>query len=247
MNKLSLIRVEFIKFKRSSVLYPMILLPLFSVIFGAINFYYNQSVLTNEWISLWTQVYLFYGSFFFPCLIGIICAYSYNNEFKNGGLKLLLTSSYDFIKIIMAKLFVVVILIFIVQIYFLILYYSFGYLFNFKMAIPFGIINWVMLISLFSISMITLFMFVALVTKSFATTVIVSLLFGIISFFVVAQNIIPELGYIFAYTKIAVAMNNNYQNIYYSNMEFVYMISWVLIISLIFVYLQNINLHKKIR
>ena len=40
----------------------------------------NLGLLTSEWYSLWTQVTLFYATFFFPPLIGTYCAFLWRYE-----------------------------------------------------------------------------------------------------------------------------------------------------------------------
>ena len=71
MKLSNVIKSELIKLKKSYIFIPMIVLPILSIIVGDANFYLNQEVLSKEWYSLWTQVGLFYGDFFYPVTIGI--------------------------------------------------------------------------------------------------------------------------------------------------------------------------------
>ena len=62
---------EILKLKGSKIALPVILLPLISVLLGSGNFVANPHELVNGWYSLWTQVALFYGYFFYPIIISI--------------------------------------------------------------------------------------------------------------------------------------------------------------------------------
>ncbi len=223
--------MEFAKFKRSRVLFPITLLPLFSVLYGSINYYFNKEILINEWISLWTQVYLFYGLFFYPCLVGIICAYSWFNEYKADGIKLLLTSSHSFIKIVFSKTAVVMGLLLLSQIYFLGLFYLSGRLFNFQMSFSLDFIKWLIIITLLSVLYVSVDMYISLKLKSFSITVIIGLLIGIFCFFGVTQNVFEELRYILASSLLSLEMNNNFVDISFGVMEWLKMIAYTLLFS----------------
>ncbi len=60
------ISVELMKLRRSRIWLILMILPIISVLIGSVNFYLNQGVLKYEWYSLWSQVSLFYGEFFYP-------------------------------------------------------------------------------------------------------------------------------------------------------------------------------------
>ncbi len=244
---MEILKVEFLKFKRSSVIYPLLFLPLVSILYGSLNYYGNKEVLTNEWISLWTQVYLFYGSFFFPSLIGILCAYSWNNEYKSRGINLILTSKYSFSKIIFAKIIVVMTFMLLTQVYFLCLFYISGSSFNFNSNFTFDFIKWAFIIICFSIVYVVIEMYVFLKTKNFAITVIFSLLFGVMTFFAVSQQYFMEIGYLLASAKISLYMNNHFSEIYFSPYEMLKMVFYTISVCVLFVYLQIRQLEKNIR
>ncbi|MDO5715315.1 MAG: ABC transporter permease [Tissierellia bacterium] len=72
---MKIVSCEFLKLKKSGVFLPLLVIPLISILFGGFNYYNNIEILTREWYSLWTQIYFFYGIFFFPVIIGVICSY----------------------------------------------------------------------------------------------------------------------------------------------------------------------------
>lgn len=79
-----MLKLEFKKIKIINILLVSLIIPLLANAFGLINFMGNRETLTNEWQSLWTQVSLFYLSFFFIPLIAIIIASLWAPEHKAG-------------------------------------------------------------------------------------------------------------------------------------------------------------------
>lgn len=204
---MTLLKIECLKLRRARLWLPLLILPLLSVLYGSINFAGNQEILKSQWLSLWTQVYLFYGSFFFPCMIGIVCAYIWYGEHKHNNLKLLLTSAYSLNQIIWAKMLVAFGLVMLSQVYFMALYSLSGFFFHFTMAYPLELILWALVASLFSLALVAIQSYLSLVVKSFAPPVALSMLIGLGGFILSAQNIFPELGYLLASSKLASLMN----------------------------------------
>ncbi|MDU5324090.1 MAG: hypothetical protein E6149_05405, partial [Peptoniphilus harei] len=66
-----MLKIELKKLKLFSLLTTVLIIPLLANIFGVINYLLNREVLKNQWQSLWTQVSLFYFSFFYIPLIAI--------------------------------------------------------------------------------------------------------------------------------------------------------------------------------
>lgn len=65
----SLLAAEAIKLKRSSVWVVAVLLPLLAVITGTFNFYGNRETIPQTWVSLTSQMTLFYSMMF--CSLGV--------------------------------------------------------------------------------------------------------------------------------------------------------------------------------
>lgn len=204
---MKLLKIELMKLKGSWIWLPLLVLPLISVIYGSMNYAGNQSVLQKEWLSLWTQVYLFYGMFFFPSLIGVVCAFIWHSEHKHNSLKLLLTSAFSFGELIWAKVIVAFGLILLSQVYFLVLYGVSGLFFHFKTVFPLELLFWAFVTSLFSLPLVFIQTYLSLRIKSFAPPVALSMLLGIFAFLMGVQNILPELNYLFASAKMASYIN----------------------------------------
>ena len=243
---MNLIRLEFLKLKQSKIYLPLIGLPLFAVIFGSINFSYNQAILQREWVSLWTQVFLFYGSFFYPFVVVLCLAFIWRQEHRHHGIRLLLSAAYSEGQIILAKIMTAFIVICLSQLWFILLYFSAGSLFNFESAMPLGIAGWLGWVTLFSVVMMCIQSYLSLRFDSFAIPVAISLATGILSFFLASQQRIEILSYLFVSAKLSLAMNNQYPNIDVSGAEWFKMIATSLLIFVLFYYLQ-IAYFRKLR
>lgn len=241
-----MIRIEFKKLKNSKLFLPIILLPIFSVGYGTVNYYINREILNLEWISLWTQVYLFYGLIFFPALIGIVCAYIWNNEHKNNDFKLLFSSSKSFYNIILSKICVVFIISFIIQIYFLILFNISGSFLNFNSQFPFEILYFIIIINLFNISIICIQCYLSLKINSFAIPVALSIVYALLGMLTAAFAKIPELKYIFSNANMTFVMNHfPYKS--FSKLEYFKMMTYNFLLTIFFIKLQVRELKNKLK
>ena len=68
------------KFKHSVIYLAFIAIPIIPAIMGTFNYLQNLELLKSGWYSLWTQITLFYASFFYAPLIGIYCSYTWRLE-----------------------------------------------------------------------------------------------------------------------------------------------------------------------
>ncbi|SHF06979.1 ABC transporter permease [Anaerotignum propionicum] len=98
------ISAEWMKLHHSHIWIILMILPILSVLIGSANFYMNQGVLTKEWYSLWSQVGLFYGEFFFPILIAICCAYMWRLEHHNKNWNMIMTAPVSTTSIFLSKI-----------------------------------------------------------------------------------------------------------------------------------------------
>ncbi|RVU55557.1 ABC transporter permease [Anaerosphaera multitolerans] len=240
---------EFKKLKGSKIVIPMLLLPLFSVIFGSINYYGNLEVLQSEWVSLWTQTYLFYGFIFFPVLSAVYCAYSWNGEHRHNNFKLLLTAPVSHSKLLLSKISVVFFLNLFTQLYFIALFLIAGSTFNFKSEFPADFIYWLIVATIFSLVNISVQNFLSLKIKSFAIPVGLSLLIAMVSLLGSMASYSSEslkfLEYCFPSASLTVAMNH-YPKILYTFKEFIVMGILSLIVFIIFYGLQKRELMRKL-
>lgn len=177
-----MLKLEFKKIKIINILLVSLIIPLLANAFGLINFMGNREILTNEWQSLWTQVSLFYFSFFFIPLIAIIIASLWATEHK-AGLKFIRLSPRKNIDFIIAKLIVAFIIISLCQIYFLALFYLGGKFIGGFSSINFNIYFYYIGLSiLLSLPIIAIFEALTIRLKSFGIIVLLSSIFTIIGF-----------------------------------------------------------------
>ncbi|EEI82319.1 ABC transporter permease [Anaerococcus tetradius] len=177
-----MLKLEFKKIKIINILLVSLIIPLLANAFGLINFMGNRETLTNEWQSLWTQVSLFYFSFFYIPLIAIIIASLWAPEHK-AGLKFIRLSPRKNIDFIIAKLIVAFIIISLCQIYFLALFYLGGKFIGGFSSIDFTIYFYYIGLSiLLSLPIIAIFEALAIRLKSFGIIVLLSSIFTIIGF-----------------------------------------------------------------
>lgn len=237
---------EIWKLKKSSFVLSLLIVPLFAVIFGSINYYMNSAMLKHEWVSLWAQVYMIYGLIFLPVLIGIIVSFIWQVEHKQSAFKILLTSPVSKHLIITSKLVVSTLVVFLSQVYFFLLYYISGKFFHFHSNFPILLLGYLILITLLTIPLIALQGYLSIKLNSFALPVGLSLVFSIIALIATAQSKIPFLHYVFAAGKLTIAMNR-YPEITLSFNEYVIMLLFSTASFLCFYCLQIVALKRKFK
>lgn len=226
------ISAEGLKLRHSRLWIVLITLPIISILFGCINYHFNQGVLQNEWYSLWTQVSLFYGEFFLPILIAICCSYICRLEHLNKNWNIVMTSPISIKSMFAAKLIIVSILIFAVQIFFLILYFIAGNLFGLPNQIPPETIGWIFRGWFASITISALQLGLSIRIKSFAAPIGISLCFV----FIGLGMYIIKFGMFFPHSLLTIGMGvlsqeglRNFNNIQF----FVMNILFTLLFSLL--------------
>lgn len=195
---------EILKLKNSFIWYVLIALPLISVLIGCGNFYLNQGILTKQWYSLWTQVSLFYGEFFFPILIAIFCAYTCRLEHMNHNWNNIMTLPINLKNIFLSKLAVISILTAITQIVFVIFYIVAGNMFVFPDSIPKELTGWIVKGWIISISIASIQLYISIKIRSFATPIGISLCLSLFGMGLLIAK--PSIGIFFPYSMLGSAM-----------------------------------------
>lgn len=198
------INAEFLKLKHSFIWIILIILPIFSVIIGDANYYLNREILQNQWLSLWTQVGLFYVQFFFPILISICCSYQCRLEHKNHNWNRVMCSPIPVSHVFLSKLIVLGSLTFIVQLLLLLLFFISGKFFGFNNAFPIEIIGWCFRGWISSITIGTIGLYLSMRIKSFSIPI------GIIfcSCFVGLAFYVQKLGMFFPTSLLIIGMSS---------------------------------------
>lgn len=170
------IGAEWLKLRRGRIWITMTVLPVLSLSIGCFNYYSNQEILNQAWYSLWTQVSLFYGEFFFPVLIAICCAYMCRLEHVNRNWNLVHTAPVSAASIYFGKLSAVAVLIFGVQTLFTALYILAGLLLSLPLAdLPAELAGWALRGWIAAISIASMQLFFSFRIRSFALPVGISI------------------------------------------------------------------------
>ncbi|WP_291563972.1 MULTISPECIES: ABC transporter permease [unclassified Clostridium] len=196
------IKAELLKLRHSHIWLILIILPIVSILIGGANFYFNQGILQNEWYSLWTQVSLFYGEFFLPILISILCAYVCRLEHMNKNWNTVMTAPVSISSVFIAKLLIVGFLIFIVQTFFISLYFCSGKLFGFSSQIPKEIFGWMFRGWLASISIGSIQLWISIRIRSFAVPIGIC----VCTTFIGLGIYVAKFGMFFPYSFLTIGM-----------------------------------------
>lgn len=162
------VMAESLKLKGSKIALPVILLPLISVLLGSGNFAVNSLDLTNGWYSLWTQVALFYGYFFYPIIIAICCAYTMRLEKTNHNWNAVMICPVRPGTVILSKLIIIGGISLIVQVFLVILYLAAGLLLGVKGSFLPDILSFSLCGFAASLAVAAVQLYLSMVIKSFA-------------------------------------------------------------------------------
>ncbi|MEJ8785690.1 ABC transporter permease [Peptoniphilus sp. HCN-40583] len=204
----SVFSIEVKKIKWLPLLLTILVVPLLATCFGTFNYMGNRAMLTHEWESLFTQVALFYFSFFYVPLIAIIVALLWQVEHK-AGLNFIRLSSAKHSRFIFAKCFLALALILIAQIFFFSCFFLAG-----RFVCGFGGLNFSLYFYYFFASILlaipAVFVFSALSIsmKSLGGVTLLSVALTMVGFLTCAQQIIPMIENIFALNTLAYEMNH---------------------------------------
>jgi hypothetical protein len=108
-------RAELVKLKRSTTWLIALILPLLAVTTGTVNFANNTDLLDAGWASFTSQVVLFYGLLFFSMGIGLLAATAWRMEHRGTNWNLLLTTTRQPIRLVLAKIAAIAVPVFFMQ------------------------------------------------------------------------------------------------------------------------------------
>ena len=204
----SVISIEVKKIKWLPLLLTILVVPLLATSFGTFNYMGNRAILTHEWESLFTQIALFYFSFFYVPLIAIIVALLWQVEHK-AGLNFIRLSSAKHSQFIFAKCFLALAFVLIAQIFFFSCFFLAG-----RFVCGFGGLNFSLYFYYFFASIFlaipAVFVFSALSIrmKSLGGVTLLSVALSMFGFLACAQQFIPIIENAFALNTLAYEMNH---------------------------------------
>lgn len=199
------IHAEMIKLKRSFIWAVFFILPPIGTVMGCANYMQNLGILKEEWYSLWTQTTLFYSNFFFPPLIAVYCAYLWRLENFNHNRNSLMTSPIPVSCLYGAQFLTIAYITLATQLYVGFLYTVSGSLLGLPGLPPLQIWLWLLRGTLGGLAIAAVQLFLASVLRSFALSIAIGLLAGIMGF--LASNL--GAGLFFPYSLMLLGMNAN--------------------------------------
>ena len=140
---LSSVRCEQLKCKGTLIWPAFLLIPLIPILLGTGNYLGNLEILSAEWYSLWTQVSLFYATFFFPPLIGAYCAFLWRYENFNHNRNTLFSRPVSYAMIYLSKLSMVLLLTVLTQLWFALLFLGAGIISGLSLPFPSQLLFWI--------------------------------------------------------------------------------------------------------
>ncbi|OFV73511.1 ABC transporter permease [Rhodococcus erythropolis] len=102
-------RAELTKLKRSSTWIIALVLPVLAVVTGTVNLAGNTDALDSGWASFTSQIVLFYGLLFYSMGISLLAATVWRMEHRGTNWNLLLTATAKPLRLILAKIGVILV------------------------------------------------------------------------------------------------------------------------------------------
>lgn len=234
-----MLAMEILKLRRSLIWLPLVLLPSLSILFGTGNYLGNRGVLQQEWISLFTQVYFFYGLLFLPALVGLIVSFIWYNEHKKNALKLMLISRTSPFQMMLEKNLVALGLVLVAQVLLFSLYGVVGSFLGFETGLPWFLLGYALATTIFILPLMAVQSYLSLRLTSFALPVALAAGLGFVGLLMTGQSVLPELSYVFAFSKMTVLLNHiDGAGLGLSFLEWGKLVGYSLLITGIFTILQ---------
>lgn len=204
----SIFSIEVKKIKWLPLLLAILVIPLLATSFGTFNYMGNRAMLNHEWESLFTQISLFYFSFFYVPLIAIIVALLWQVEHK-AGLNFIRLSTVKHHQFILAKCFLALALVITAQVFFFFCFYLSGRFVCGFGSVDFSLYLYYFFASIFlAIPAIFIFSAFSIHMKSLGGVSLISVAVTMAGFMSCAQQIFPVIENVFALNTLAYEMNH---------------------------------------
>lgn len=191
---------------KGTLIWPaFFLIPIIPTLLGTGNYLSNLEILSSQWYSLWTQVTLFYATFFFAPLIGAYCAFLWRYENFNGNRNTLFSRPVSYETIYLAKLFLAFELTALTQIWFALLFFLAGKAVGLPGSIPPQLILWILRGLPGALIICSLQLLIAAFCKSFALPVALGAVGGVTGLLAANTN----FGIAWPWSQMLLGMNSN--------------------------------------
>ena len=191
---------------RGTLIWPaFLLIPVIPILLGAGNYLSNLDLLKSGWYSYWTQVTLFYATFFFAPLIGAYCAFLWRYENFNSCRNTLFACPVSYHTIYLSKFILVCAISCLTQVWFALLFLVSGKFIGLPGLPPADLCFW-MLRGLAGTFVIAALQFLAAAEiRNFATPIAIGLVGGVTG--MIAAN--TKAGLLWPYSQMLLGMNSN--------------------------------------
>ena len=204
------LKAELIKGRRAPVWLAFVVLPLIPAVLGTANYRANIGILDDWWLSLWTQHTLFSAYFFLPALLGVYCAWEWRLEHSDRNFNSYLTMPVSRTTLYLAKLLPAVGVSIFTQALVGVYFVASGKLIGMTAAVPWTqLADWLLCGALGSIAICAVQLFLSLWLRSFAVSVALALVGGIIGLLFTSQG----WGIYFPYALLSLGMRANNPNL----------------------------------
>lgn len=199
------IKSENQKLKHSVIFPACIVIPIIPAIMGTFNYLQNLSILKGQWYSLWTQLTLFYATFFYAPLIALYCSYLWRLEHRGNNWNTFMSMPVPVPCLFLGKLAVILRVTLITQLWVGILFLVSGKLIGLPGMIPLQIIFWLLRGSLAAIAIGALQLLLSMVIRSFSVPIGIALIGSVLGMLISNKG----LGRFWPYSLMMTGMNSN--------------------------------------
>lgn len=199
------IQSENLKLRHSIIYLACILLPIIPAIMGTFNYLQNIEILKSGWYSLWTQITLFYSSFFYAPLVGLYASYLWRLEHTGHNWNTIMSSPVSIPCLYFAKLAIVFKITIITQLWISILYFISGKFCHLPGFFPPDILIWIARGTLAALAIGSLQLFLSMIIRNFAIPIGIALIGSVPAMIITKKS----FEFFWPYSLMLVGMNSN--------------------------------------
>ncbi len=183
----SLLLVEVLKLRRSSVWVVTVLLPVLAVVSGTVNYLMNLETLTSGWESFSSQVLVFYGLLFCSLGTALLVAAVWRPEHRGTSWNAMRTTTHSPVAVVVAKTLVVSVPLAVMQIVLLVASWVVGACLGLGPVAPAAFVAGCLLAVLAAQPLVAAQSLLSMRMRSFAAPVAVCLVGVVVGIALVAQ------------------------------------------------------------
>lgn len=228
------------KLRRSFIWLICLTMPAISSIMGCANYTNNLDLLSDGWLSLWTQTTLFYSLFFFSPMIAVYCAYLWRLENFNHNRNTLFSVPVPVAELYLSQFAYTGFVTLLTQLISFFLYIICGKLTGLNGIPPAETFIWMLQGFVGGLAITSLQLLLGAVLKSFALPIGIAILGSFAGLLFSNKG----WGLYFPYSLMIVGMNSNRSEDVLSDSRFPFFISCILF-CLLFLYSGIVILKKK--